>query len=150
MITSKPSLRSGFDWIIRTAPSGAGWTKPSQPGHYPLTKVRLILETWRYIYIKKIALHISWSSLQGITLKLISISSAGNWKSHKFVFLSTFRFFTVDDILNCTTTLPFCLLFLKWSMIQSGYKFCNTQHWFLMYQLKPHNRHYKSRSALHR
>ena len=36
MITSKPSLRSGFDCIIRPAPSGAGRTTPSQPGHYPL------------------------------------------------------------------------------------------------------------------
>ena len=36
MITSKPSLRSGFDCIIRPAPSGAGRT-PSQPGHYPLS-----------------------------------------------------------------------------------------------------------------
>ena len=35
MITSKHSLRSGFDCIIRTAPSGAGRTTPSQPGHYP-------------------------------------------------------------------------------------------------------------------
>ena len=38
MITSKPSLRSGFDCIIRPAPSGAGRTTPSQPGHYPLRK----------------------------------------------------------------------------------------------------------------
>ena len=29
-------LRSGFDCIIRPAPSGAGRTTPSQPGHYPL------------------------------------------------------------------------------------------------------------------
>ena len=36
MITSKPSLRSGFDSIIRPASSGAGRTTPSQPGHYPL------------------------------------------------------------------------------------------------------------------
>ena len=36
MITSKPSLRSGFDCIICPAPSGAGRTTPSQPGHYPL------------------------------------------------------------------------------------------------------------------
>ena len=36
MITSKPSLRSGFDCIIRPAPSGAGRTTPSQSGHYPL------------------------------------------------------------------------------------------------------------------
>ena len=35
MITSKPSLRSGFDCIIRPAPSGARRTTPSQPGHYP-------------------------------------------------------------------------------------------------------------------
>ena len=35
MITSKPLLRSGFDCIIRPAPSGAGRTTPSQPGHYP-------------------------------------------------------------------------------------------------------------------
>ena len=38
MITSKPSLRSGFDCIIRPAPSGAGRTTPSQPGHYPLMR----------------------------------------------------------------------------------------------------------------
>ena len=38
MITSKPSLRSSFDCIIRPAPSGAGRTTPSQPGHHPLTK----------------------------------------------------------------------------------------------------------------
>ena len=38
MITSKPSLRSGFDCIIRPAPSGAGRTTPSQPGHYPLIR----------------------------------------------------------------------------------------------------------------
>ena len=36
MISSKPSLRSGFDCIICPAPSGAGRTTPSQPGHYPL------------------------------------------------------------------------------------------------------------------
>ena len=36
MITSKPSLHSGFDCIIRPAPSGAGRIIPSQPGHYPL------------------------------------------------------------------------------------------------------------------
>ena len=36
MNTSKPSLRSGFDCIIRPTPSGAGRTTPSQPGHYPL------------------------------------------------------------------------------------------------------------------
>ena len=35
MITSKSSLRLGFDCIIRPAPSGAGRTTPSQPGHYP-------------------------------------------------------------------------------------------------------------------
>ena len=28
---------SGFDCIIRPAPSGAGRTTPSQPGHYPLS-----------------------------------------------------------------------------------------------------------------
>ena len=33
MITSK---REGFDCVIRPAPSGAGRTTPSQPGHYPL------------------------------------------------------------------------------------------------------------------
>ena len=37
MITSKPSLRSGFDCIICPAPEGAGRTTPSQPAHYPLT-----------------------------------------------------------------------------------------------------------------
>ena len=36
MITSKLSLGSGFDCIIRPAPLGAGRTTPSQPGHYPL------------------------------------------------------------------------------------------------------------------
>ena len=36
MITSKTSQRSGFDCTIRPAPSGAGRTTPSQPGHYPL------------------------------------------------------------------------------------------------------------------
>ena len=41
MITAKPLLRSGFDCIIRPAPSGAGRTTPSQPGHYPLSKTRL-------------------------------------------------------------------------------------------------------------
>ena len=41
MITSKPSLRSGFDCIIRPAPSGAGRTTPSQPGHYPLIKTHV-------------------------------------------------------------------------------------------------------------
>ena len=35
-ITSKSSQRSGFDCIIRPAPSNAGRTTPSQPGHYPL------------------------------------------------------------------------------------------------------------------
>ena len=34
MIALKPSLRSGFDCIIRPAPSGAGRTTP---GHYPLS-----------------------------------------------------------------------------------------------------------------
>ena len=42
MITSKPSLRSGFDCIIRPAPSGTGRTTPSQPGHYPLSKQTII------------------------------------------------------------------------------------------------------------
>ena len=41
MITSK--LRSGFNCIIRPAPSGAGRTTPSQPGHYPLNSC------WIYI-----------------------------------------------------------------------------------------------------
>ena len=45
MMQSKPSLRSGFDCIIRPAPSGAGRTTPSQPGHYPLSI------SWYYIYI---------------------------------------------------------------------------------------------------
>ena len=35
MITSNTSLRSGFDCIIRPAPSAAGRTTPSQPGHHP-------------------------------------------------------------------------------------------------------------------
>ena len=46
MITSKPSLRSGFDCIIRPAPSGAGRTTPSQPGHYPL-----IINRQRRVYV---------------------------------------------------------------------------------------------------
>ena len=55
MITSKPSLRSGFDCIIRPAPSGAGRTTPSQPGHYPLSKVqsridKAILSLWYRIF----------------------------------------------------------------------------------------------------
>ena len=43
MITSKPSLRSGFECIICPAPSGAGRTTPSQPGHYPLNNTALFL-----------------------------------------------------------------------------------------------------------
>ena len=37
----KTSLRSGFD-CIRPAPSGTGRTTPSQPGHYPLSKLTII------------------------------------------------------------------------------------------------------------
>ena len=48
MITSKPSLRSGFDCIIHPAPSSAGRTTPSQPGHYPLniSQIFLLYKTW--------------------------------------------------------------------------------------------------------
>ena len=42
MIMSKPLLRSGFDCIIHPAPSGAGRTTPSQPGHYPLSELSII------------------------------------------------------------------------------------------------------------
>ena len=34
MMQSKPSLRSGFDVIIRPAPEGAGQTTPEQTCHY--------------------------------------------------------------------------------------------------------------------
>ena len=47
MITSKPSLRSGFDCIFRPAPPGAGRTTPSQPGHYPLNI------TWCEFHLKE-------------------------------------------------------------------------------------------------
>ena len=36
-------VRSGFDCIIRPAPSDAGWTKPSQPSHYSLNN-KIILQ----------------------------------------------------------------------------------------------------------
>ena len=42
MITSKPSLRSGFDRIIRSAPSGSGQTTASQPGYYPLNLPQVV------------------------------------------------------------------------------------------------------------
>ena len=37
-LRQNPSVRSGYDCIIRPAPSGAGRTTPLQPGHYPLIK----------------------------------------------------------------------------------------------------------------
>ena len=42
-------LRQSFDCIIRPAPSGAGRTTPSQPGHYSLdifTRYVIIINTW--------------------------------------------------------------------------------------------------------
>ena len=58
MITSKPSLRSGFDCIIRPAPSGPGRTTPSQSGHYPL------INSWNPRYV--IERHRSRSTLAQI------------------------------------------------------------------------------------
>ena len=40
MMQSKPERSEGFDVIIRPAPSGAGRTTPSQPGHYPLNVIQ--------------------------------------------------------------------------------------------------------------